>query len=77
MVDAVLVYLMMEWVGPALVSGVPALGSTPVGLIMWFCIVWPPFVLGSIYLLGRLGVKMPPPSPGYRPGMYAAGYRRW
>jgi hypothetical protein len=72
LVDAVLAYLLLEWVGPALVSAVLTMASTADGRIALAMIAYPFVLAGEIYLLYVLKVPIP---AGYGGGPYRFGPR--
>jgi hypothetical protein len=72
LVDAALVYLAAEWVGPFLVSAVVSLASSPNGGYMLFFIGWPLFVATSLAVGRALGMSLPQ-NPHHRPGLLMWG----
>ena len=72
LVDAALVYVAVEWIGPSLVSAALALGSSPNGGYLLFMIAWPFVVATSLAVGHALGVSLPA-NPHYRPRLMFTG----
>jgi hypothetical protein len=72
LVDAALVYVAVEWVGPMLVSAVLTLGSSPNGRYVLFMIAWPLIVATSLAVGHALGVS-PSANPQYRTRLMFTG----